>query len=218
MPGAMLSDGFSSSEALGMGMSIMAKGGEVQTAKFILGERCKVFDENDNIVEPGSGIPGMVAIGPPNPVGYYKDEEKTARTFRTIRGVRYSIPGDWCLVETDGTLTLLGRGSACINTAGEKVFPEEVEEALKTHPAIEDALVVGVPDDTWGQAVTAVVQLTPGEGLDEEALRRHVRLHLAGYKTPKRVLVTDVSLRAPNGKADYKTATNFARARLGIPG
>jgi fatty-acyl-CoA synthase len=184
----------------------------------MIGDRCKVIDENDQPVAPGSGVPGLVALGPPNPVGYYKDEEKTARTFRLIDGVRHSIPGDWCLVEPDGALTLLGRGSACINTAGEKVFPEEVEEALKTHPAIEDALVVGVPDETWGQAVTAVVQLTAGEGLDEEALRRHVRQSLAGYKTPKRVLVTDGALRAPNGKADYKTATSFARARLGIAG
>ena len=110
MPQAMLSDGFSSSEALGMGNSVMTKDSEVQTAKFMLGERCKVFDENDQPVEPGSGRSGMVAIGPPNPLGYYKDDEKTARTFRTINGVRYSIPGDWCIVEADGTLTLLGRG------------------------------------------------------------------------------------------------------------
>jgi 3-oxocholest-4-en-26-oate---CoA ligase len=218
MPQAVLQDGFSSSEAIGMGASVMTSAGEVQTAKFMIGERCRVFDENDRPVAPGSGVAGLVALGPPNPVGYYKDADKTARTFRVIDGVRYSIPGDWCLVEPDGTLTLLGRGSACINTAGEKVFPEEVEEALKTHPAIEDALVVGVPDETWGQAVTAVVQLTPGEGLDEEALRRHVRLSLAGYKTPKRVLAADVALRAPNGKADYKAAAAFARAQLGLTG
>jgi acyl-CoA synthetase (AMP-forming)/AMP-acid ligase II len=217
MPAAVLSDGFSSSEAIGMGASVMTVASEVQTAKFMIGDRCKVIDENDQPVEPGSGVPGLVALGPPNPVGYYKDEEKTARTFRMIDGVRHSIPGDWCLVEPDGALTLLGRGSACINTAGEKVFPEEVEEALKTHPSIDDALVVGVPDDTWGQAVTAVVKLNPGVGLDEEALRRHVRLHLAGYKTPKRVLVTEAALRAANGKADYKTATSFALSRLGIP-
>jgi fatty-acyl-CoA synthase len=217
MPAAVLQDGFSSSEAIGMGVSVMTSAGEVQTAKFMIGERCKVIDEFDRPVAPGSGVAGLVALGPPNPVGYFKDEEKTARTFRMIDGVRHSIPGDWCLVEPDGTLTLLGRGSACINTAGEKVFPEEVEEALKTHPAIEDALVIGVPDATWGQAVTAVVQLAPGEGLDEEALRRHVRASLAGYKTPKRVLVADVALRAPNGKADYKSASDFARSALGIP-
>ena len=197
-----------------MGQSVMAKGMEVQTAKFMLGDRCKVFDENDNEVAPGSGIPGIVAIGPPNPVGYYKDQEKTDRTFRTINGVRYSIPGDWCIVEADGTLTLLGRGSACINTAGEKVFPEEVEEALKTHPSIEDALVVGLPDEKWGQAVTGVVKLAPGASLDEESLRAHVRKNLAGYKTPKRIVATEVNFRASNGKADYKTAKSVAEEAL----
>jgi len=215
MPAAMLSDAFSSSEALGMGMSIMAKGMEVQTAKFMLGERCKVFDEFDNPVAPGSGIPGIVALGPPNPVGYYKDEEKTARTFRTIGGVRYSIPGDWCLVEADGSLTLLGRGNACINTAGEKVFPEEVEEALKTHPSVEDALVIGLPDEKWGQSVTGVVKLAEGYSLDEDVLRAHVRRSLAGYKTPKRIVATEQAIRVSNGKADYPVAKAVAVEALG---
>jgi acyl-CoA synthetase (AMP-forming)/AMP-acid ligase II len=214
MPDAMLNDGFSSSEALGMGASVMTKGGEVQTAKFVIGERCKVFDEHDQPVEPGSGVAGMVAIMGPNPLGYYKDEDKTARTFRTIDGVRYSIPGDWVTVETDGSLTLLGRGNACINTAGEKVFPEEVEEALKRHPSIEDALVVGMPDEKWGQAVTGVVQLADGHELDEAGLRAHVRQSLAGYKTPKRIVVADRSLRAANGKADYPAAKASAETAL----
>jgi fatty-acyl-CoA synthase len=214
MPNAMLNDGFSSSEALGMGNSVMTRGGEVQTAKFVIGERCKVFDENDNEVAPGSGVAGMVAIKGPNPLGYYKDAEKTARTFRTIAGERYSIPGDWVIVEADGSLTLLGRGNACINTAGEKVFPEEVEEALKTHPAVEDALVVGVPDEKWGQAVTGVVELAEGHALDEAGLRAHVRGSLAGYKTPKRILVADRPLRAANGKADYPAAKAAAEAAL----
>jgi fatty-acyl-CoA synthase len=214
MPQAMLNDGFSSSEALGLGNSVMTKGGEVQTAKFVIGERCKVFDENDKEVAPGSGVAGMVAIKGPNPLGYYKDEAKTARTFRTIGGERYSIPGDWVIVEADGSLTLLGRGNACINTAGEKVFPEEVEEALKTHPSIEDALVVGLPDEKWGQAVTGVVRLADGADLDEAALRAHVRKSLAGYKTPKRIVVADRSLRAANGKADYPAAKAAAETAL----
>ncbi|GGC93052.1 acyl-CoA synthetase [Chelatococcus reniformis] len=214
MPQAAMSDSFGSSEAIGMGMSVMTADGEVPTAKFMVDERCRVFDEADRPVQPGSGVAGMVAVGPPNPLGYYNDEAKTARTFRTIGGVRYSLPGDFCTVEADGSITLLGRGSVCINTAGEKVFPEEVEEALKTHPAIEDALVVGVPDETWGQAVTAVIELAPGEALDEDAVRRHVRQSLAGYKTPKRVLVAARPLRAANGKADYKTAADFARAQV----
>jgi len=211
MPNAVLNDGFSSSEALGMGASLMTKDAQVQTAKFVLGSRCKVFDEHDQPVAPGSGLPGMVAIAPPNPIGYYKDEEKSARTFRVIDGVRYSIPGDWCVVETDGSLTLLGRGSACINTAGEKVFPEEVEEALKTHPCVEDALVIGLADAKWGQSVTAVVRLVDGAALVEDALRAHVRKVLAGYKTPKRVFATTEVLRASNGKADYPTARRIAQ-------
>ena len=120
--------------------------------------------------------------------------------------MRYSIPGDWCTVEHDGTLTLLGRGNACINTAGEKVFPEEVEEALKTHPTVEDALVVGMPDENWGQAVTGVVVPREGCEIDEAALKVHVRNHLAGYKTPKRIFLADRPIRASNGKADYPAA------------
>ncbi len=215
MPQAILGDAFSSSEALGLGTSLMTAAGEIQTAKFALGDRARVFDENDQPVLPGSGLRGLVAVGQPNPVGYYKDPEKTARTFRVIDGHRYSIPGDWCVVEADGTLTLLGRGNACINTAGEKVFPEEVEEALKTHPDVEDALVVGLPDPKWGQSVTGVVRLYPGKSLDESGLIHHVRQHLAPYKSPKRIVAGDVNLRAPNGKADYKSATSFAQSVLG---
>ena len=214
MPQAILSDAFSSSEALGLGTSIMTAAGEVQTAKFMLGDRARVFDENDQPVLPGSGVRGMVAVGPPHPAGYYKDPEKTARTFRMINGVKYSVPGDWCVVEADGTLTLLGRGNACINTGGEKVFPEEVEEALKTHPDVEDALVVGLPDPKWGQSVTGVVRLHEGRSLDEDVLIAHVRRHLAAYKAPKRIVAGEVELRAPNGKADYKSATSFATGKL----
>ncbi len=216
IPQAVLMDSFGSSESVGLGSSQMTRDGEIQTAKFQIGERCKVFDEHDRPVVPGSGKTGMIAQCPPIPVGYYKDPEKTAKTFRTIDGVRYAMPGDWCKVEADGTLILLGRGSVCINTAGEKVYPEEVEEALKTHPAIEDALVIGVPDERWGQAVTAVVHISPSHQFDEADLRQHVRSRLADYKTPKRVLVSTICLRAPNGKADYKAAGEFARSELGI--
>ena len=212
MPNAILADAFSSSEALGLGTSIMTAAGETPTAQFALGGRARVFDEQDRPVLPGSGQSGLVAVAPPIPVGYYKDAEKTARTFRQIDGVRYAIPGDWCRVEADGSLTLLGRGSACINTAGEKVFPEEVEEALKTHPDIEDALVVGVPHPKWGQSVTGVVRLRDTAQLDERGVIDHVRQHLAAYKSPKRLVATLRSLRAPNGKADYKTALEIATA------
>ena len=216
IPQVSLTDSFASTEAMGMGSAVTTNDGETQTAAFALLENAIVIDENDQPIKPGSGKAGLVALTGPLPVGYYKDPEKTARTFRTIGNRRYSIPGDFARLEADGTLTLLGRGSNCINTAGEKVYPEEVEEALKTHPAVEDALVLGIPDETWGQAVTGVVKLANGSEFDEAALREHVRKHLAGYKTPKRILVAGVNLRAPNGKADYKSAAEFARSALGI--
>ncbi|MFI5315916.1 MAG: acyl-CoA synthetase [Myxococcota bacterium] len=208
--GMILTDSFGSSEAVGFGVSVMTAAGEVRTAKFTVGDRCKVFSEDHREIAPGSGEKGFIARSGPIPVGYYKDPDKTAKTFPTINGVRYSIPGDWCTVEADGTLTLLGRGSACINSAGEKIYPEEVEEALKTHPDVEDALVVGVADDRWGNAVIGVVQLRGGAVTGEEKLRAHVKERLAGYKVPKRVFAVPAMFRAPNGKADYKTAQQFA--------
>jgi 3-oxocholest-4-en-26-oate---CoA ligase len=216
MPQLTMTDSFASTEAMGMGTSVMTKDGEVQTGAFELLENAIVIDENDKPIAPGAGKPGLVALGGPLPLGYYKDPEKTARTFRTIGNMRYSIPGDFARVDADGKIALLGRGSNCINTAGEKVYPEEVEEALKTHPAIEDALVLGVPDEKWGQAVTGVVVLHNGSAFDETELREHVRHTLAGYKTPKRILIAEVPLRAPNGKADYKSAAEFARRTLGL--
>jgi len=214
IPALVITDSFASTEAMGMGVSTASKDGHVKTADFQLTEYAIVIDENDNRVGPGES--GLVAFGGPQPLGYYKDDAKTAKTFRLIEGKRYAVPGDFARVEADGTVTLLGRGSNCINTAGEKVFPEEVEEALKTHPTIEDALVLGVPDEKWGQAVTGVVVLANGSAFDEMALRDHVHTQLAGYKTPKRILIAGVALRAPNGKADYKAVGEFARRELGI--
>ncbi len=216
MPQLTMTDSFASTEAMGMGDSVVNKDGETRTAAFHLLENAIVIDEHDRPLAAGSGKAGLVALGGPLPVGYYKDPEKTARTFRTIGNRRYSIPGDWARLEADGSITLLGRGSNCINTAGEKVYPEEVEEALKTHPGVEDALVIGVPDDKWGAAVTGVVKLAPGVVFDEDALRAHVRQHLAGYKTPKRIVPAEIALRAPNGKADYKSVSEFARKVLNI--
>ena len=214
----LLVDGFSSSEAIGLGSSVMTKDEEIDVAKFTLGASCKVFTEDDVEVQPGSNESGMVAVRGFLPVGYYKDEEKTAKTFKVIDGVRYSIPGDWVQVEKDGSLTLLGRGSNCINTAGEKVFPEEVEEALKFHNSISDALVVGVPDPKWGQAITAVVQLTPGFELDEIELHEFCRKHLASYKIPKHIYQKDGLERAANGKPDYKVIRTFAELQLSSSG
>jgi fatty-acyl-CoA synthase len=218
LPEVMLIDSFGASEALGFGGSVMTKDGVVATGKFTVSETARVLDEDGRDVVPGSGQSGWLAAAGCLPQGYYKDPEKTAQVFKTYDGVRYAIPGDHCLVEADGTMTLLGRGSICINSGGEKIFPEEVEEVLKTHDLVTDALVVGVPDERWGQAVTAVVDLVDGTGredLDEAALRQHVHDRLAGYKVPKRVLAAEIPLRAANGKADYKAVRHFAADSLG---
>ena len=170
----------------------------------------KVFNDRDEEVQPGSDEIGMIANGGFTPVGYYKDPEKSARTFREIDGHRYSFPGDFAKIAADGTLILLGRGSACINTGGEKVFPEEVEEALKAHPDVNDCLVVGVPDERFGQRVTAVISPRAGCALDEAALAEFARGRIAGYKTPRQIIVVGEVRRAPNGKADYKWAKSVA--------
>ncbi|MEO2176634.1 MAG: AMP-binding protein [bacterium] len=212
----LLADGFSSSEAIGLGSSVMTKDSTVEVASFTLGPRCKVFTDEGREVKPGSGESGRVAVCGYLPDGYYKDQEKTEKTFKVFDGVRYSIPGDYVRVEADGTLTLLGRGSNCINTAGEKVYPEEVEEAMKIHESVADCLVVGVADAKWVQSITAVVELLPGFQLEEIELRDFSRSHLAAYKIPKRILVMDSLKRAPNGKADYKLIMEFAETELGI--
>ena len=216
IPQVALMDSFGASEAVGFGMSVTTAEGVVDTAKFEIGEHCKVFSEDGREIAPGSDESGLIARGGAVPLGYYKDEAKSAKTFKTIDGVRYAIPGDWCTVAADGTLTLLGRGSNCINSAGEKIYPEEVEEALKEHDAIRDALVVGVPDDKWGQSVTGVIELAGPETPSEDELRAFVRTRLAAYKAPKRILVCDDLKRAPNGKADYKRIRAFAYHQLGI--
>ena len=210
----LLVDGFSSSEAIGLGSSVMTKDQTIDVAQFSIGPNCRVFTDDNREVLPGDSEAGMVAVRGNLPLGYYKDEEKTAKTFQIIRGERYSIPGDWVQVEADGSLTLLGRGSNCINTAGEKVFPEEVEEALKHHEAIEDALVVGLDDPKWGQAITAVIQTKGDRDIEAGALKAWCRNHLAAYKLPKHIFKKENLGRAPNGKADYKSIKLFAENAL----
>jgi acyl-CoA synthetase (AMP-forming)/AMP-acid ligase II len=170
-----------------------------------------VLDDELNIVEPGSPVIGRLARGGNIPLGYYKDEVKTASTFLVAAdGRRYSVPGDFASVEEDGRITLLGRGSVCINTGGEKVFPEEVESVLKAHPDVFDAIVVGAPDERWGQRVTALVQVRDDHALDLDDLDRHARAHLAGYKLPRLVVPVDEVLRSPSGKPDYPWALQLA--------
>jgi|SRR5579863_10409315 len=203
-PTMMLIDAFSSSEALGMGTSVSTGSSAEHTAHFSLRPGVRVIDPQTNEdVVPGSGHRGVLALGGLNPLGYYKDPDKTAATFREIDGVRYSIPGDYATVESDGSIQLLGRGSVVINTGGEKVFPEEVEEALKVHPAVRDAVAVGVPDERFGETVTAAVELHPGAEATEAELVEHVRGRLAAYKAPRHIRFVDSIGRSPAGKVDY---------------
>jgi acyl-CoA synthetase (AMP-forming)/AMP-acid ligase II len=216
-PTMMLIDAFSSSEAIGLGQSVSTSGAASDTAKFSLGDNARVITDAGHDVAPGSGEIGRVAVRGYTPVGYYKDPEKSAATFVQIEGQTYSMPGDYATVEADGSLTLLGRGSVCINTGGEKVFPEEVEEALKTYPGILDSVVVGLPDEKFGEAITAVVEPLPGEQIDAADLIAHVKGKLASFKAPKSVVTIDTIGRAANGKVDYKRMKAYAADELGVP-
>ena len=215
IPQVILFDSFGSSEAVGMGGSVSAAGAAEKTAKFALGPTCAVFADDGSRVEPGSGAQGMVAVGGFIPLGYYKDEAKTAQTFRTFEGRRWSVPGDFAEVEADGSLKLLGRGSVCINTGGEKVFPEGVEEALKTHPGVRDAVAVGLPDPRFGETICAVVEAEGDADLDLGQLSDHVKAALAAYKAPRNLVLVGTIGRAPNGKVDYKRLKALAIEQVG---
>ena len=220
LPNIIIVDAIGSSESGMNGMVVMTKdevisqsaGGPTVKA----GRDAVVLDEELRPLEPGTGEVGKLARGGNIPIGYYKDPVKTAATFVTAPdGTRYVVAGDFARLEADGTITLLGRGSVCINSGGEKIYPEEVEGVLKAHPAVYDTLVVGVPDDRWGQAVCAVVQVTPGQ--DEptlEALAEHAREHLARYKVPRHLILVEEIHRSPSGKPDYPWATELAKDRL----
>jgi fatty-acyl-CoA synthase len=209
-------DSLGSSEGVGFANAITTTDSKGETAKFSVGPNTKVFTDDGREVKPGSGEVGYLAVGGNIPLGYFKDPEKTAETFREVDGRRYSIPGDYATVEEDGTITLLGRGSVSINSGGEKIFPEEVEEAVKQHPSVADAVVVGVPDERFGEAVAAVVALAPGRSADEDEISEAVeRSGLARFKRPRHVVVVDTVPRGPNGKADYAWARETARARVG---
>jgi len=210
---AMLIDVFGSTEAAAMGSSVSTKGEVAETASFAVGELAQVLSEQGGFVEPGSGEVGLAAFGGPMPIGYYKDEAKTAETFREIDGKRWSVPGDFATVEADGTMKLLGRGSVCINTGGEKVFVEEVEEALKQHGDVRDAVCVGIPHERFGETVCALVEPAL-EAVDADAVIAHVKSKLAGYKAPRDVVIVDTIGRAPSGKVDYKSLRAHARSVL----
>lgn len=214
LPNTVITDSIGSSETGFGGISIAAKG-----ATHTGGPRVKidastaVIDDDGNPVTPGSGQVGLLARKGHIPVGYYNDPVKTAATFKEFNGVRYSIPGDYARVEEDGSVTMLGRGSVSINSGGEKIYPEEVEGALKCHPEIFDALVVGVPDERWGQRVAAVVQCRGDKRPTLEELRPILTQEISSYKLPRSLWFVDEIKRSPAGKPDYKWAKAYTEER-----
>jgi len=198
----------------GMGASVTTRDNPPATAKFALNPGVIVLADDGEILSPGSEKIGLIGTSGLVPVGYYKDEKKSAETFREVDGIRYSFPGDYAKLEADGTITLLGRGSNCINSAGEKIYPEEVEEALKKDALVFDCLVVGMPDEKFGQKIVAVVSTVDNQQINEAELIENTRKSIAGYKLPKTILFADEVQRAPNGKANYKWAKTFAEEQL----
>jgi 3-oxocholest-4-en-26-oate---CoA ligase len=209
-PHAVITDAIGSSESGFQGIGLITKDTKVESSLPRVNSGPKTIVINDDNEKTAPGEVGWLARGGYVPLGYYKDPEKTATIFREVDGERYVVAGDYARLEDDGTITLLGRGNVSINTGGEKVFPEEVEAALKSHPDVYDALVVGVPDERLGQRVAALVQSWEGRELDFAALDAHVRERVAGYKTPRSVWVVEQIGRAPSGKPDYPWAKKYA--------
>ena len=211
LPSTVITDSIGSSETGFTGMGLVQKG-----ADFSGGPRVKadpdtiVIDDDGRLMAPGTGVVGRLARGGHIPLGYHKDPAKTAALFAEVDGKRYTVPGDLARLEEDGTITLLGRGNTCVNSGGEKVFPEEVEGALKSHPNVFDALVIGVPDERLGQRVAAVVQPRPGTSVELADLDAHVRRTIAGYKVPRSLWLVDSVSRSPSGKPDYRWAQQYA--------
>jgi 3-oxocholest-4-en-26-oate---CoA ligase len=211
-PTVVMTDAIGSSEGGANGIVVVEKGKTAMkggpTVNPVPGT--VVLDDRMQPVAAGSGVIGRVARSGDIPIGYYNDPAKTAETFVDVDGTRYVIPGDLAMVEADGSVTLLGRGSQSINSGGEKIFPEEVEAAVKSHPAVYDAVVVGVPDERWGQRVAAVVQAREGMTPDLESVQRHCRTKIAGYKVPRELHLVGLMQRSPSGKADYPWAKRVA--------
>ena len=213
-PNLLIVDSVGASEAGANGMLICTKDNTVQLGggpTFQPGEGTVVLGEDLLPVAPGSGQIGKIARSGHIPIEYYKDPEKSAATYVTAAdGIRYSIPGDFAQVEEDGSITLLGRGSVSINSGGEKIYPEEVEAAIKSHPQAYDALVVGVPDERWGSRVVAVVEPRPGATPTLDGIQEHCRDQIAGYKLPRELHLVDRIERSPAGKPDYRWAQEVA--------
>jgi acyl-CoA synthetase (AMP-forming)/AMP-acid ligase II len=217
-PNLIMTDAIGSSESGNNGITRVQpgatamKGGPTVTA---VGESV-VFDDALNLVKPGSGVVGKIARSGNIPLGYYNDPKKTAEVFITVDGKRFVMPGDFATIEADGSVTLLGRGSICINSGGEKIFPEEVEAVVRNHPDVMDAIVVGAPDERFGQRVAAIVEPRPGRTAPSlEAVQEHCRGHVAGYKVPRQLHVVEKIERSPSGKPDYRWANAIVTSEPG---
>ncbi len=210
LPDVVVFDGFGSSETGVIGGGTSVAGGPVEGPRFRVDNHTVVLDDDSQPVQPGSGVVGHLAHRGHLPLGYYKDEARTASTFTEVDGVRWALPGDMATVDSDGTVVLLGRGSVSISTGGEKVFPEEVEMVVKGHPGVHDAVVVGVPDDRWGERVVAIVEARGKATLELGDIQLHCRKELAGYKVPREMHLVDEVVRSPSGKPDYRWARDIA--------
>jgi 3-oxocholest-4-en-26-oate---CoA ligase len=217
LPHTFISEAVGSTETGFAGMAFVSPGQEHLGGPTITPGPDVIVIDSEGGGACGPGQTGKLARGGHIPLGYYKDPAKTAQMFAEAHGKRYAVPGDWARVEENGTITLLGRGNTCVNTGGEKVYPEEVEGALKSHPDVFDSLVVGVPDDRLGQRVAALVELRPGASADVSALQAHVRGQLAGYKAPRTVWFVDSIGRTVSGKADYGWARQYVADHLPAP-
>lgn len=214
LPNVIVVDGFGSSETGAQGSSTMSAGSET-AAVFKMDKHTVVLDEAlERRLVPGEDDLGWLARSGHIPLGYHGDEAKTKRTYRRVGDTRYAIPGDRARLDVDGSIIVLGRDSGCINTGGEKVFAEEVEIALKHHPAVQDVLVIGTPNERFGQQVTAVVALNPGMRASDDDLRETAAQDLSRYKLPRAFVFVDSVVRAPTGKPDYRWAKETAIAAL----
>ncbi len=212
MPWLTLLDSFGASEASNLGYSITNKDNAAATGRFLPGPKTVIVTDEDKILKPGTAGEGMIARTYPLPLGYLGDPKKTADTFRMIEGERYAIPGDYARFFADGTMELVGRGNLVVNTGGEKVFVEEVEEALKLDPVLDDAIVVGLPDARWGSIVVALVTAKKGKEPEQAKMQAELRGKLASYKIPKLIYVVPAIPRAESGKGDYNGARALARS------
>jgi fatty-acyl-CoA synthase len=216
LPHVMIFDGFGASETGAQGSTVTAAGGDVPSAFSMDDSTCVLDDGLNRRLKPGETELGWLARAGHVPLGYLGDEAKTRRTYPVVEGVRYAVPGDRAQLEPDGRIRVFGRDSVCINSGGEKIFAEEVEQALKRHPAVYDVIVTGVPDERWGQRVAAVVALTPGAKVSENELREKASEAISRYKLPKDFVFVDKVSRAPSGKPDYGWAKETAARAAGV--